>query len=106
MHGYFLKGHDQLLRINLGADMVGTSMQADANGSMGAGSNAPAEYDRRYLAVTYMQGTTMPAERMGVAHVACIRGCSCKRLLLAFRAETNTGIAATEVRHVDCALLF
>jgi hypothetical protein len=37
---------------------------------------------------------------MGVAHVACIRGCSCKRLLLEFRAEANTGIAATEVRHL------
>jgi hypothetical protein len=41
-----MKGHGQLLRINLGANMVGTSMQADANRSMGAGSNAPAEYDR------------------------------------------------------------
>jgi hypothetical protein len=68
-----------------------------------AGSTFPADFERRILAVTYMQGTNMPAERMGVAHVACVRGCSCKRLLLTFRAEANTGIAATEVCHVDSA---
>jgi hypothetical protein len=101
MRGYSLKGHGQLLRINLGASMWGASMQAGANSSSaGASGTTPADFDRRYLAATYMQGTSMPAERMGIAHVACIRGCSCKRLLLEFRAEANTGIAATEVRHL------
>jgi hypothetical protein len=108
MRGYFLKGQGLLLRINLGASMWAASMHAGANSSSTGASSSSAStagFERRYLAVKYMQGVNVPAERMGVAHVACIRGCSCKRLLLAHRAEANTGIAATEVRHMIRAVL-
>lgn len=55
------------------------------------------QFDRRYLAVTYFQGTTNPAETMAVATVACVSGCRCKPVQIEWRKTTNTGMAATEV---------
>jgi hypothetical protein len=73
---------------------VGNSSAEDPR----SGRTGPTDQSmRRYLAVTYLQSNVMPAERMGVAHLACVQGCRCKRVQLAFRGEVSTGIAATEV---------
>ncbi|WIA34002.1 hypothetical protein OEZ86_012387 [Tetradesmus obliquus] len=63
------------------------------------------QFDRRYLAVTYFQGTTNPAETMAVATVACVSGCRCKPVQIEWRKTTNTGMVATEVSaHPRCVV--
>jgi hypothetical protein len=111
MRGYYTKGQGQMLHINVDTSMLsgartitaraGNSSEADpwaGNNSFTGVSTGPTDrFVRRYLAVTYLQSNIMPAERMGVAHLACVQGCRCRRVQLAFRGEVSTGIAATEV---------
>jgi hypothetical protein len=109
--GYFLEGRNQALRINLGSSMLAGADDSSSSSSAGArivttcvdsyltgpGSATASGFGRRYLAVTYLQGSILPAQRMAVAHLACVHGCKCKPMQLAFRDEVSTGIAATEV---------
>jgi hypothetical protein len=68
-------------------------------------SSSAAQFRRRYLAVTYMQGSIIPAGRMAVATLTCVSGCSCTPVQLVFGQDTNNGIAATEVRLPASAML-
>jgi hypothetical protein len=118
IRGYFLKGQGQMLHIQVdtskaaGADnstagagnsTAGESNSTTGNPSTGNSSSTGSlpssadQFKRRYLAVTYLQGSVMPAERMGIAYITCVQGCRCKRVQLAFRGEVSTGIAAIEV---------
>ncbi|KAF6254129.1 hypothetical protein COO60DRAFT_1462864 [Scenedesmus sp. NREL 46B-D3] len=128
IRGYFMKGHGQELQAlvststiagsssktatassnNTGADLVGDSTAENSRSdshNAGVGSAAADPFARRYLAVTYLQGAAMPAERMAIAHVKCVRGCRCQPVQLTFHRQVVNGIAATEVSlHPSCVV--
>jgi hypothetical protein len=111
-----LEGNNAVLRIGLGRSMLAgandsiSSSAGDCNQTTcvegyytGPGNGAAVAFRRRYLAVTYLQGSNIPAKRMAVAHLTCVRGCKCKPIQLTFRNEASTSIAATEVsRNINC----
>ncbi|WIA34000.1 hypothetical protein OEZ86_012385 [Tetradesmus obliquus] len=98
LRGYFIKGAGQTLNITLD-----TSLAAAASDSTNNASSTAAQFERRYLVVTYQQGSSMPAGKMGAATLACVRGCHCKTVQLALGDLVLTGIAATEVSlHPSC----
>ncbi|WIA13856.1 hypothetical protein OEZ85_002430 [Tetradesmus obliquus] len=100
LRGYFMKGAGQALQVSLDTSLAAASNNTD--GSNNASSTA-AQFERRYLAVTYLQGSSMPVGKMDAATLACVRGCRCKPVQLEWRVDTNTGIAATEVSlHPSC----
>jgi hypothetical protein len=109
--GYFLKGLGQRLQFSIDTSVLAAGSKAagvwdsaagDTN-STASGISSTIQFERRYLAVTYMQGSIIPAARRAVATLMCVSGCSCAPIQLLFREETNIGIAATEVRQSDAA---
>jgi hypothetical protein len=113
MRGYFLKGQGQRLQFSFDITALAASSTAaggpastagDASSTAGRSSSAQAvQFERRYLAVTYMQGSILSAAARAVATLACVSGCSCVPIQLGFREDANNGIAATEVRHCSAA---
>jgi hypothetical protein len=112
LRGYLLEGNNAALRIGLGRSMLAgandsiSSSAGNCNNTScvegyytGPGEGDAVDFRRRYLAVTYLQGSNIPAKRMAVAYLTCVRGCKCKPIQLTFRDEASTGIAATEVSH-------
>uniref|UniRef100_A0A383VXF2 SGNH hydrolase-type esterase domain-containing protein n=1 Tax=Tetradesmus obliquus TaxID=3088 RepID=A0A383VXF2_TETOB len=105
LRGYFMKGAGQALQISLDTSLDTSLLAAASNSTDGSNSasSTAAQFERRYLAVTYLQGSSMPASKMGAATLACIRSCRCKTVQMEWRVDTNTGIAATEVSlHPSC----
>ncbi|KAF6250340.1 hypothetical protein COO60DRAFT_1465698 [Scenedesmus sp. NREL 46B-D3] len=50
-------------------------------------------------------GATLPAQRMAIAHVKCVRGCRCQPVQLTFHLEVDNGIAVTKVSlHPNCVV--
>uniref|UniRef100_A0A383VXD9 SGNH hydrolase-type esterase domain-containing protein n=1 Tax=Tetradesmus obliquus TaxID=3088 RepID=A0A383VXD9_TETOB len=134
MRGYLMKGSGAVLSISVDTSLAAAAGDAAAEdndsttgtmdsaaatlasaaGLLPAASDSSArdrsraalqQFDRRYLAVTYVQGSSNPAETMAVATVACVSGCRCKPVQIEWRKTTNTGMAATEVSaHPRCVV--
>jgi hypothetical protein len=111
IRGYFMTGRSQALRMVLDTSTLAAARNNNGSADVcsnttcdgseladsGVGQRSAADFQRRYLAVTYLQGSNVPARRMAAAQLVCVRGCKCKPVQLTFRSEANTGIAATQV---------
>ncbi|WIA33999.1 hypothetical protein OEZ86_012384 [Tetradesmus obliquus] len=94
-------GAGQALSISLDTSLA--AAVGSSSDRTNSASSTATQFERRYLAVTYLQGSSIPVDKMGAATLACVRGCRCKTVQLGWRVDTNTGIAATEVSlHPSC----